>query len=180
MNKNGKRKAEQLMLHLANKLQHQSNYCFVLLNKLFWHIDNLHYAKFGESVTHFGYVKKPQGPTPDPHVFYPFIRKMAASGWLKEVEEIAINGRVQKKVLALKEAKMELFSGEELKVIERVVSEMRNFTGTGASEDSHTYTSWKVAKLGEAMPFESYSLTHTVPTPDDIKWSKDEAAKRAV
>jgi len=170
-----KRKAEQLFVYIAHTLEDNRNFGSVLLNKIFWHIDNLYFAEHGESITHFTYVKQDQGPTPDPKLFMPLREELITCGVIKLEDRLTIDGKVQKRITTNREPDMSQFVPEEMEIIKDVIYDLRWLTAKEASDDSHEYLSWQLADHMEDLPFSTYLLTRAEPSADDLKWAQTKA-----
>src|SRR5258708_15767473 len=74
-------------------------------------------------------------------------------------EEIAIRktgyyGLTQNRVIALREANLSMFSGEEIAMVDRVLSEFRDMSATEISWKSHRFIGWQLVELNEEIPYE--------------------------
>lgn len=165
-------KNEELLLYVTSKLKDCPNFGSVLLNKVLYYIDNIHYLKHGTPVSSFSYIKQELGPTPDPHVFLLVREKMIKEGKLC-VENVEKYGKIQKRLVAMKNPRIEMFSPSEIELIDMVIGDCRDFTASQISNFSHREMAWKLATLFEELPLFTYLLTQSEITEDDITWGRD-------
>lgn len=167
------KKTRELILYLAGKLATRENYGSILLNKALYFADNISYLKHGNPISEFQYVKQSFGPTPDPAMLLSVRDQLVKAGEI-EVAEVEYFGRIQKKVIAKRQADVSLFSVDEIVIIDDVVSKIQNMSAAQISELSHQFPAWKVAKDREELPFFTFLLSSKTPTDADIQWAKAE------
>lgn len=70
------------------------------------------------------------------------------------LQRISVYGAyVQDRTIALRKPDLDLFSGEEIAIVDRVIDRLRNKTGKETSDDSHKFLGWEIAKLKESIPY---------------------------
>jgi hypothetical protein len=166
-------KTKELIVYVAYKLASESNYGAILLNKALYFIDNVSYLKRGKPVSDFRYIKQKNGPTPEPSTFLSLRDELISDGILISQEKEYF-GRIQKKLIAIREPLFDLFDKEEIILIDEIISEVSQFNGAQISDITHQYPSWQVAKSKEELPYYTFLLSSKVPTPSDIAWAKEE------
>lgn len=123
----------------------------VKLQKILWHSDKEAYLELGRPISGAGYVRMPQGPA------CPKLDKaldeLQRQGKLC-VREVEFRGRKQFLFLSLEKAEPNTFSGAEVDIIQRWVSNIRPKTASRVSEESHDLT-WEVYGNGETIRYES-------------------------
>ena len=68
-------------------------------------------------------------------------------------------GRTQKVPVALREARLDGFTPEEIAVVTEVLDALRSKNAKGISTLSHRFAGWELAKDGETIPYE-VALVH--------------------
>lgn len=167
------RKTRELILYVASKLSQKENYGGTLLNKALYFIDNVNYLKTGKSVSHFTYVKQDFGPTPEPAQWL-----QMREGLLDSKDAIMIEqdyfGRVQKRLIATREADISHFSSEEIDLINKIILSIGDWTAVQVSEFSHKYPAWQAADDKERLPLFTFLISSKMPSEKDIEWAKSE------
>lgn len=162
---------EDLLLYVISKLHDCQNSGAVLLNKVLYYIDNIHYLKYGRSVSGFTYIKQDNGPTPMPSQFIPLREKLLKEGKI-ESQEIEKYGHVQKKLIAKTPYSIGFFSAEEIELIDMVIDDCKPFTASKISDISHQELAWKLANKFEELPLNTYLLTKSEVDENDIEWAR--------
>jgi hypothetical protein len=165
------RKTKELILYIANRLSSKNNYGLTLLNESLYFIDSISYLKRGKGISDFTYVKQTFGPTPEPRHFLSLRDMMVASGDI-EVTESEFFGRLQKRFVARREPKVDVFNVEEIVIIDDVLSHIEDFNGAQISEMSHQFPAWRAAADREELPFFTFLLSSKTPSDNDIEWAK--------
>jgi len=165
------RKTKELVLYIANRLSSKNNYGLTLLNKSLYFIDSICYLKRGKGISNFTYVKQAFGPTPEPRQFLSLRDTMVASGDI-EVTESEFFGRLQKRFVAKREPNVDVFTVEEIVIIDDVLSNIEDFNGAQISEMSHQFPAWKAAADREELPYFTFLLSSKTPSDSDIEWAK--------
>lgn len=171
-------KDSEIILYIAEKLEEDPNYGATLLNKVLYFIDNINYLQNGETISNFKYVKQDHGPTPKPKEFLALRDHLIAKEDLIE-EKVSFFGRVQKKYVSQRKADLEVFTPNEISLIDHVIDVFKenNLNATKVSNITHELLSFKLAESFEEIPFSAYMLTQGDPTEEDIAWANEEIDK---
>lgn len=143
-------KLKQLALYVASRSQKDVRFASVKFNKLLFAADVMYYLKTGSSITGFAYVKKQFGPCPEN--FDVIQNEMIEAGELA-IQTTLYYGRPQKRPIALTVPDLSSFTGSEIATVDGVLEDMRPLNGTEASDWSHDYIGWIVAKDSEVIPY---------------------------
>lgn len=164
-------KTKELILYISSCLKDKGNYGSVLLNKSLYLIDSMSYLKLRKPISHFEYIRQRFGPTPKPSQFLSIRDDMVIS---KDIEVIMTDyfGKEQKKIKALREPNTSLFSVEEKRIIDAVLSTVCDTTAIDISNYSHEFISWQFAGEKEPLPYYTFLLTSREPEPADYEWAK--------
>lgn len=162
-------KLKELILYLVDRSATDDRFGAIKLNKLLFYADFLAYVYLGKSITGQDYQVLDKGPAPRRLV--PVREEMKAS------EEIAIRvadfgGYKQNRVVPLRDAKIDLFSAEEIALVDEIVGNLWGRNGKNLSDMSHKFAGWKLAKIGDEIPYSVALVGEREPTPDEIEYGK--------
>jgi hypothetical protein len=141
----------------------------VKLYKILWRSDFNAYLEFGNPVTGATYVKRQFGPVPS-----------AALSAIQELERehklstrvVEYYGREKKEFFALERPDFSLFSAEEISLVDKEIEYVtEEHTARSISEESHDDI-WKMARIGEEIPYYTVFSKPAEITESDIEWAK--------
>jgi hypothetical protein len=166
-------KTKELILYIATRLESKDNYGGTLLNKALYFVDNVNYLRTGKAISDFTYVKQEFGPTPDPGKWVSVRRELLDSGdaFVKEQDYF---GRIQKRLIARRDADLSHFTSEEIDLINQIILNIGDWSASQVSDYSHKYLAWIAARDKEALPFYTFLLSSKAPSEQDIEWAKSE------
>ena len=166
-----KNKAEQVILYICKKMGASQNFGSVLLNKALFYIDHVTYLQTGKSLTGLSYIKQKLGPTPQPSQFLSLRDKLIDSKKLTE-KNVTRFGLPQKRLVARVEAKIGIFTPEEIALMDQLIEELSQETATNISEITHQLLGWRSAGLMEPLPYCTFLLTESDLNDADLDWGK--------
>jgi hypothetical protein len=145
-------KLRELILYLSSKSEKDPRFSATKLNKLLFYCDFAAYRQLGSSITGHSYQKLNFGPAPK--AMMPVLEKMKHAGDCIEVERDHFGYR-QKRVIALRPPDVSQLSSRELYLADQVVTDLWESSATQVSDLSQDFIGWKVAALGEVIPYET-------------------------
>lgn len=145
-------KLRELILYLSSKSEKDPRFSATKLNKLLFYCDFAAYRQLGSSITGHSYQKLNFGPAPK--AMMPVLEKMKRAGDCIEVERDHFGYR-QKRVIALRPPDVSQLSSQELYLADQVVTDLWESSATQVSDLSLDFIGWKVASLGEVIPYET-------------------------
>jgi hypothetical protein len=169
-------KFKEAVLYVARACAEDPYFGAVKLNKILFYADFTAYARWGKSITGAEYRKYPHGPAP--------ARMKAVKEELQDSREahentiVIAEGRTQKRLEAGRPAKTEMFTPEELTIINESVEALWGMTATQVSTESHRFPGWKYAIMGETIPYATVFLAEK-PLPlseKDKVWARGRIA----
>jgi hypothetical protein len=168
------RKLTELILYISDRHETDESYGSTRLAKTLFYADFLFYAKRGRSITGERYIRRPNGPMPDSllNVRDQMVRELDLV-----VKERDYLGYPQKRPIAIREADLSMFSGEEIAMVDYVLSALEGKSATSVSNLSHRFEAWQLAVDGEEIPFFTALLTDDEPTPEDWELARALAAE---
>ena len=171
-------KLAELMLYVADQMKDEPSFGATVLNKILFFSDFLAYRGNGTPITGALYQKLPHGPAPRRllPVQQGLINDRSAS--LESRDHL---GFTQKRLVALRNADVTMFSTAEKDLVDQVVVTLRRATATRVSQLSHVISvGWQIAEMGEEIPYSSVFLSSQKPTKAEIKAAAEFAAKLGI
>lgn len=164
-------KTSELLIYIASKLANKPKYGAIMLNKALYLSDSISYLKTGYPISDFKYIKQDKGPTPSPAQFLPLRDEL--------LEKISVDyfGKVQYKFVNKREPKIDVFTPEEIFLIDEVLEKIGDMNGTELSEYTHTLVAWNIANDKQELPLNSFLLTKEEPDAKDLEWAKEAMKK---
>ena len=155
-------KFRELLIFIAARSGKDPHFGAIKQNKLLFYCDFWAYLKLGKPITGQAYFALEQGPAPR---YGERIRKE-----MVDAGEIAIQKTGgQTRTVALREAKVKIFSPEEVALITEVLQVYRSSSGSELSERSHKFTGWYLAKEKETIPYAVALVGKRLPTHSEIQ-----------
>lgn len=143
-------KFRELILYLARLSEADPKCGRTKLNKLLFYSDFRAYDYFGESISGQKYQKREFGPTPGS--LMPVVAELEverACAWADRT----YHGKPAKKLIALREPDLQVFSSREVDLIRDTVAEFASLDASEISLKSHRFAGWQAAGLDEEIPY---------------------------
>ena len=169
------RKLTELVLYIAAKSESDPDFGTTRLFKALFNADWNHYIATGKTITSHDYIKGPYGPVPDrgDEILNELVLER-----LLAIQRHSRGGYPQQKLIALRDADLDIFTAQEISIVDQVIEEQHGMTATRVSKRSHDENmAWKVARDGERIPFETSWVVDRPLTPREIKHGYRLAAK---
>lgn len=158
-------KMAELILYISDKSQLDPPYGAVKLNKILFYADFLHYAKHGKPITGQEYMKLNQGPAP--RRLLPVRSRLIAGGELI-VRKVPYGTKRQERPIALRAADLTGFNGEEIAIVDSVITLFWGMSARRVSDISHEFVGWKSAEYKETIPYDMALISDYEPTDEDL------------
>ena len=146
------KKFRELVLYIARKSDGDERFGMTKLNKILFLSDFLAYRDLGEPITGQQYQALPWGPAP--RRLLPELRSLEEASDCIVVEK-SYHGKTQRRPVARRRADLKLFSAEEIALVDDIIDQTREASGTDLSEWSHLFTGWRAAKPNETIPYQT-------------------------
>jgi|SRR5579871_1973625 len=158
----------ELILYIAAQCEEEPTFGAVMLNKILWFLDASAYADTGKPITGTAYIKLPNGPVPE--------RMQAILSRMQTEKEVFVHererfGYKQKRIVPLREPNLADFTAEEIAHVSKVIRALCRYTAKEVSELSHS-RAWKIAAIGERIPYEAVFLSNEPVTEADEEWAR--------
>lgn len=142
-------KLKELIIYISFKCSEDSNFSKTKLNKILFYSDFLYYFKNHKAITNHDYVHLQYGPVPNN--IDVLIRDMLGKDIAMAISQ---NGPYrQEKLVALREANLNLFNPEMIAHIDSVINYVCNMTATKLSNMSHDELGYIVTGLTNKIPY---------------------------
>lgn len=176
MNRPNNEKLGELILYISKLCEEDKKFGATKLNKILFYSDFLSYRHYGKAITNHIYQKLERGPAP--RSLLPIRNKLIEDEALA-IQKADYHGRGQDRTLALRQPKLDIFTPQEIDLINQIVKDLWDYDGTEVSELSHEFIGWKVAKEKEEIPYQVALLNFDKPTEEEVDYGKslDEFAK---
>jgi hypothetical protein len=163
-------KMRELILLICKRSVRDPRFGATKLNKLLFDVDFLAYRRLGKPITGCAYQKLANGPAPLHLV--PVRESMIKAGDLKI--DVKARGRFhQHRPVALRKAKLNLFTPEEVDlVLGRVLRHWKK-NADEISDWSHRFHGWRDAEIGDTIPYELALLSTRRPTTKEVQWGRE-------
>jgi hypothetical protein len=170
-------KLAELILYISEKCATDPTFGATKLNKILCYSDFLFYAYYDHGITNVEYQKLPNGPAPRRLV--PIRDKLIENRDLAMQEVILKNGETQKRTVNLRRPKLELFTGAEIAIVDRMIESMQGVTAEDVSEMSHSLVGWLVANENETIPYNSIYFANPPLSETEISRARELKAAKA-
>lgn len=170
----GETRLRELILYISAKCQGDPKFGATKLNKILWWADFLAYAEYGKPITGIEYQRLGNGPAPRRLV--PVRTSMEATGEIAMSEVPGRGGYIQKKIVPLRAANLDVLTPTDIDVVNEVIGALWRKTAKGVSNLSHG-KAWEVASDGESIPYEAVFLSDAPINRYDVARTKELARK---
>lgn len=167
------RKFRELILYVARESEADPRCGATKLNKLLFYADFGAYRRLGRSISGCSYRKREYGPTPDG--ILRTIAGMEQEGLCAWAERDYF-GFPLKKLVALREPDLSVFSSQELGLVRNVIGDLWEMNATEVSDLSHRFVGWQAAAMGEEIAYNSVFVGDPRPlTDEEARWALEAA-----
>lgn len=168
-------KFRELMLYIAMQMEDDPAFGATVLNKVLFFSDFLAYKFWGTPITGAVYQKLNYGPAP--RRLLPEQDRLRNDG-RAVLQTKERGGKIQRRLIVLDKPNLDLFTGEEIALTDRVIAMLRGRGAWQASAISHgASVGWIAAELREDIPYGTIFLSPpTSPTPSQVVRAKELAA----
>jgi len=145
-------KLAELLLYVVAKAQGDSSAGATKLNKYLYFTDFTAVRKLGHPITGADYQRLPFGPAP--RRLRPVRDQLVRRGDARLEKRVDALGYVHHELIPLREARTDVFTAEELRLVDEVIEALRDRSATQVSDLSHREAGWQLVREGESIPYE--------------------------
>lgn len=146
-----RKKFRELVLYVCMKSESDPHFGATKLNKLLFFSDFLFFKSHRKAITGAHYHKRAFGPAP--RELLPVKQALESKGHAKERSQHIFPGLTQRRLMALREPDLSVFSAFEISVVDQVIELLREDTARDVSDLSHEFPGWKLAEMDEHIPY---------------------------
>ena len=169
----GDRRMRELIVYIANKCHTDPTFGATKLNKILFYADFVAFHRDRSAITGEEYQRLENGPAP--RRMLPIRQSMEQAGDIV-VRPMDYRGFIQKRVIALREADLTIFSGADIALVDEVIEAFWGHTAKEISRYSHGPW-WKACFDGESIPYE-FTFLSAEPVTDGDSQRAQELAKK--
>lgn len=160
-------KLKELILYISKKSENDPKFGAVKLNKILFYADFMMYFNRGKAITNQEYMKLDKGPVP--RKLLPIRDELIANkeAILQEKRYFKFS---QQRLIPLREPELDLFSGEEIAIVDEIIDILKDENAKSASDLSHQFLGWKAAKDKETIPYQTAYLSNEKLTDEEIEY----------
>ena len=170
-------KLRELIVYIADKSKDDPRCGAVKLNKLLYYADFTAYRLLGRSITGAEYQHLQEGPAPRRGL--PAQERLKRDGAIEKVYKPSAVGEPMH-VIVPKRKPYPIFSKEEKALINRIIKEFWNLTGSELSDESHKEFGWRLTKLRETIHYRTAWLSRSPLTEEQIELGIKVAARHGL
>jgi hypothetical protein len=160
----GKERLRELILYIADKCSDDATFGAVKLNKILFFSDFVSYSERGKPITGVEYMKLPKGPAPRQLV--PIRDQMVKRNEIA-IASTQYGSFQQQRIVPLRPADLGDFGGEDIALVDQVITALWGKTATQVSNLSHQ-RAWRIAETQETIPYEAALLSDEPVTDYEI------------
>jgi hypothetical protein len=142
----------ELALYVANRTRIDPMSGATKLNQYLYFADFAAMRRLGRPITGAEYQKLPHGPAP--RRLPPVRARLVRDGDAQQETRVDALGYVHHDLVPQREARTDLFTDEELRVVDEVIDTRRLMTAAQVSRLSHDEAGWQLVDEGETIPYE--------------------------
>jgi hypothetical protein len=167
------RKLQELMLYVADRSVDDPDFGATKLNKILAACDFEAYAVLGHALTGVPYQKLEHGPAP--RRLLPLQQELINAGDAMLLPR-QVASYTQRRLVALRDPDLNVFTGPEIALVDRVLDRSRGKNATTLSQISHDADGWRAVEIGDDIPYNTAYWSRHDLTTDDIDRARELAA----
>lgn len=160
----------ELLLLVARATESDPRCGATKLNKILFYADFGAYRALGRSISGQAYRKLEFGPAP--RSVTQAVDALVAQGVCAWADRTYF-GYPLRKLVALREPSLALFTAEEVELVHRVVEDLWELNATEVSDLSHRFAGWQAAAMGEEISYNTVFVGEPQPplTEAEAEWA---------
>lgn len=163
-------KLEEFVLFVIEASSEDSSFAGTKLNKLVWLADFQAFCETGSTISGASYQKEKFGPIP--RAMPIVLERLEREGRVK-VKRVPMGGKTGKRPVALGKPNLSAFSPDQIAIAAKVIAENFHKNGSQMSHESHEHIAYKVAKMGETIPFSAWLVKKPRRTADSVAFARN-------
>jgi len=168
----GAQRFRELIVYISEKSRNDPYFGAVKLNKILYYSDFRAFELFGIPLTGVRYFRLPKGPAPK--ALIPIQNELVSEGAIR-IDKVKFGDFEQHRTVPLRRAVTELFTEDEIILVDKVINELWHQNATEVSDASHDVR-WRTLQHRDPMPYEFAFLDDGI-TESDIARTKQLASE---
>lgn len=145
-------KLAELVLYIAKQTLGDVAAGATKLNKYLYFADFSAVRRLGRPITGAEYQRLRFGPAP--RRLPPVRQRLVRTSDARLEERVDALGYVHHELIPLREPRTDLFTAEELRLVDEIIETLRKRSATEVSELSHREAGWQLVDEGDTIPYE--------------------------
>ena len=162
-----RRKIQELLVYIAKKSLHDPRFGRTKLNKILFYSDLISYKRLSKTITGVEYEHWDMGPVPKEIEDFKNEILVSASSPLAESKTTFFD-KTQYRLIALRDPDLKSFTPDEIAIIDEVITELWERTGSEASALSHLELGYQITRRNEKIPLAAALINTDPPTESEI------------
>ena len=167
-------KFREIVLYISKRSEDDRSFGATKLNKLLFYMDFDSYRLLGSPITGATYQHLAEGPAPRQLLTERDNLIAVGDAALEERERYSVT---QHRLVPGREPNLDLFSQDELEIVENVLAKFRAYNAREISDHSHEEWGWRVTEDSEDIPYEAAWISSDPLTQAQIEVGREIAAK---
>lgn len=148
----GPQRFRELIIYISRQSAEDQHFGAVKLNKILYYSDFRAFERFGLPLTGMRYIRLPLGPVP--RALLPVRNELVREGAIEvELRQSGSDRYEQHRTKAMRDPIMELFTADEIAIVDEVIRELWNQNAAQVSDASHDIR-WRTMQHKDPMPYE--------------------------
>ncbi len=170
-------KLAELILYVCHKSEADERFGATKLNKILFYSDFAAYRQLGQPITGADYQNLEEGPAP--RKLPPIRKRLTKPGKDRaaHLEHRFYYTGIQERLVVDRLPRVDIFTKEELKIVDEVIADLWPLNGSEVSVRSHKELGWKLTREGESIPYSAAWFSSEPLTMEEIERAK-KIAKR--
>jgi Protein of unknown function (DUF4065) len=168
----GVQRFRELIVYISEKSRNDPCFGAVKLNKILYYSDFRAFELFGAPLTGVRYFRLPKGPAPK--ALIPIQNELVAEGAIR-IEKVQYGDFEQHRTIPLRRAVIEIFTEDEIILVDKVINDLWQQNATEVSDASHDVR-WRTLRHKDPMPYEFAFLSDEI-TVADVERTKQLASE---
>ena len=167
-------KLKELIIYIAHRSENDQRFGAVKLNKLLFYSDFTAYRELGSPITGATYQHLQEGPAP--REFLQVQNALLHKDVAMEPRPY-FGGTLQKRLVPLRPPDLSVFTVEELRIVDGVITEFLNMNARQISQYSHDEYGWRLTDEGETIPYAASYFESAPLTQEQIEHGQEVARR---
>ena len=165
----------ELVVYIAEQVGDDPSFGDIKLNKTLYWADFYAYNHLGRPITGARYKKERLGPIATPLV--PARRELEAEAAVR-VEQHEIGTKTANVTVALRPARRDLFTRDELLLVDEIIRLLKPHSGMKVSDLSHRVSvGWNLVEMHEEIPYSTALISTDPPSEATVERGRELAAR---